>query len=126
MEAAACNLAAVCSKWKRQQGCPGHMALLAVHNAGEAEEKEATMPKNGIDVTGAKMQDPMASRNHASVSAGLTVPVPSGKSMVEVWAEEAHVKLIGHKLQGRRQPRGNNSSAETMALLDKSVIGKGC
>lgn len=36
----------------------------------------------------------------------------------------AHVKLIGDKMHTRRQPLGNISSAEAMALLDKSVSRK--
>jgi len=134
-----CTLPEVCTSWKchtfedNSIRCPlwtPCSTLLAVHKAGKAPKAEDTevveAPKYGTDESGTAMQDPLASRNHSRTSAGLTTPVASGKSMIESWAEEAGVKIIANKMHDRRLPRGNMSSGESAALLDKSVSGKSC
>jgi len=119
-----CGYDVVCSSWKcalyadGARRCPGidcTQSLLAVHDNGEAAKAKAaegevtTRPNNATNGAGDEMQNPLASRN------------ASGKSVLELWAQEAHVTLIEDKLRSRRQPPG---SASLTATLDMTVSGK--
>lgn len=124
MNAELCNFGGVCTSWKCQSlddgsvRCPAADCgtnLLAVNETAEAAQAKAakmegtTKPKNATNGAGAEMKDPMASSN------------ASGKSVLELWAERAHVTVIEDKLRARRQP---SSSSSPPAALDQSVSGK--
>jgi hypothetical protein len=121
-----CSFGGVCSSWKcklydnGRRRCDGifdcTQSLLAVDDDGDARKSEAadgqvyTGAKNGINSAWAAAQNPVAPSN------------ASGKSVLELWAEEAHVTLIGDRMRVRRQATGSAS----LAALDQTVSGKAC
>lgn len=129
-----CKNELVCSSWKTRQCVGFDTSLLAVDDT-EAAVKACSGPSateaawrtwsshSCEDVQqGWAVCTTASDSNHATVM--FNCPATCAKARGE--CSEADMSHTAGAMRERRQPLGNNSSSEPMALLDKSVSGKSC